>query len=77
MYANIPKIGRLDTPGPLHHVMIRGIGPRKILNQGKDCKNFKERLSLFLPETSIQCESGYQQEILIIWICKVPVLGKF
>ena len=29
-------IARLDTPGLLHHVMIRGIERRKIFNDDKD-----------------------------------------
>ena len=32
----MPRIARLDTPGLLHHVMIRGIERRKIFNDDKD-----------------------------------------
>ena len=51
----MPRIARLDTPGLLHHVMIRGIERRKIFNDGKDRENFIERLSTLLPETKTQC----------------------
>jgi hypothetical protein len=32
----MPRIARLDTPGLLHHVMIRGIERRKIFQEDKD-----------------------------------------
>ena len=51
----MPRIARLDTPGLLHHVMIRGIERRKIFNDDKDRENFIERLSALLPETKTQC----------------------
>jgi putative transposase len=51
----MPRIARLDTPGLLHHVMIRGIERRKIFNDDKDRENFIERLSTLLPETKTQC----------------------
>ena len=42
------RIARIDTPGLLHHVMIRGIERRKIFNDDKDRENFIERLSILL-----------------------------
>jgi putative transposase len=51
----MPRIARLDTPGLLHHVMIRGIERRKIFNDDKDRENLVERLSTLLPETETQC----------------------
>jgi putative transposase len=51
----MPRIARLDTPGLLHHVMIRGIERRKIFRDNKDRDNFIERLSILLPETKTQC----------------------
>jgi len=51
----MPRIARLDTPGLLHHVMIRGIERRKIFDDDKDRENFIERLSILLPETKTQC----------------------
>ena len=51
----MPRIARIDTPGLLHHVMIRGIERRKIFNDDKDRENFIERLSILLPETKTQC----------------------
>lgn len=51
----MPRVARLDTPGLLHHVMIRGIERRKIFSDDEDRENFIERLSALLPETQTQC----------------------
>jgi len=51
----MPRIARLDTPGLLHHIMIRGIERRRIFNDDKDRENFIERLSVLLPETKNKC----------------------
>ena len=51
----MPRIARLNTPGLLHHVMIKGIERRKIFNDDKDRESFIERLSILLPETKTQC----------------------
>ena len=51
----MPRIGRLDTPGLLHHVMIRGIEGRKIIKDDRDRENLLQRLSVLLPETKTQC----------------------
>lgn len=51
----MPRVARLDTPGLLQHVMIRGIERRKIFNDDEDRENFIKRLSVLLPETKTQC----------------------
>jgi putative transposase len=51
----MPRIARLDTPGLLHHVMIRGIERRKIFNDDKDREGLIERISVLLPKTKTQC----------------------
>ena len=51
----MPRTARLDTPGLLHHIMVRGIERRKIFRDDKDRDNFIERLSILLPETKTQC----------------------
>ena len=55
MHETMPRTARLDTPGLLHHVMIRGIERRKIFNDDKDRENLIERLSILVPETKTQC----------------------
>lgn len=51
----MPRIGRLDAPGILHHVMIRGIEGRNIFRNNKDRKDFIERLAKLCPEMEISC----------------------
>jgi REP element-mobilizing transposase RayT len=51
----MPRQARLDTPGVLHHVMIRGIEKRKIFRDDEDRENLLDRLSLILPETKTIC----------------------
>ena len=36
----MPRGARLDAPGTLHHVMIRGIGRRTIVDDDKDREDF-------------------------------------
>ena len=40
----MPRRARLDAPGTLHHVMVRGIERRRIVNDVADRKNLIERL---------------------------------
>jgi len=51
----MPRLARLDAPGVLHHVMIRGIERREICRDNKDREDFIERLSRLLPETETAC----------------------
>jgi hypothetical protein len=36
----MPRQARLDTPGTLHHVIVRGIEKRKIVDDRADRDNF-------------------------------------
>jgi REP element-mobilizing transposase RayT len=40
----MPRRARLDAPGTLHHVIVRGIERRRIVDDVADRKNFVERL---------------------------------
>ena len=40
----MPRRARLDAPGTLHHVMVRGIERRRIVNDVEDRENFVTRL---------------------------------
>src|SRR4030042_7073764 len=51
----MPRIARLDTPGLLHHIIIRGIERRKIFDDDKDREDLIERLSILLPITKTKC----------------------
>ena len=51
----MPRQARLDAPGVLHHIMIRGIERRKIFIDDRDREDFLERLAKLLPETETAC----------------------
>jgi REP element-mobilizing transposase RayT len=51
----MPRLARLDAPGILHHVMIRGIERRKIFRDDNDRENILDRLSILLPQTKTAC----------------------
>ena len=51
----MPRKARIDAPGALHHVIVRGIERRKIFRSDYDLNNFLNRLSVLVPQTSIDC----------------------
>lgn len=51
----MPRLARLDAPGVLHHVIIRGIERRKIFKDNKDRDNFLDRLQILLPKSNMSC----------------------
>ena len=51
----MPRQSRIDAPGALHHIMVRGIERRKIFRDNKDKDNFAERLGDIIKDTSTSC----------------------
>ena len=51
----MPRSARLDAPGCLHHIMIRGIERRKIFRDDVDREDFLSRLGRLLPATKTAC----------------------
>ena len=51
----MPRAARLDGPGVMHHIMIRGIERRKIFLDDKDREDFLSRLERLLPATKTSC----------------------
>jgi len=47
----VPRQARLDAPGTLHHVILRGIEKRRIVDDDKDRQNFVTRLGNLAKET--------------------------
>ena len=43
---------RIDAPGALHHIMVRGIEGKKIFRDNNDREDFLTGLGKILPETS-------------------------
>ena len=48
---NIPLKARLDAPGALHHIFVKGIQRRKIFDDDEGRDNFLERVGVVLTET--------------------------
>ncbi len=48
----MPRQARLDAPGTLHHVMVRGIETGKIVDDNKDRHNFISRMGKIASESS-------------------------
>ena len=51
----MPRLARLDAPGVIHHIIIRGIERRKIFRDNRDRENFLERLGNLLEKTKTGC----------------------
>ena len=47
----MPIQARLDAPGTLHHVIVRGIERRKIVDDDQDRDDFVSRIGLIASET--------------------------
>ena len=47
----MPRQARLDVPGALHHIMIRGINKSSIFKDGRDRTRFLDRLGKNIVET--------------------------
>ena len=51
----MPRKARIDAPGALHHIIVRGIERSTIFRDETDCENFLERLGRLLLESSTPC----------------------
>ena len=51
----MPRKARIDAPGALHHIVIRGIERKPIFKDSQDYQNFIERLANILSESSTPC----------------------
>lgn len=51
----MPRQARIDAPGALHHVIVRGIERRDIFRSDRDRDDFLERLGCILLDTATPC----------------------
>jgi REP element-mobilizing transposase RayT len=51
----MPRQARIDAPGALHHIIVRGIEQRAIFKDRIDRSNFLKRLDTVLSETDTPC----------------------
>ena len=54
----MPRQARLDTPGTLHHIMIRGAEGQAIFREDKDRHNFLSRIAEISEDTGSRHEMG-------------------
>lgn len=58
----MPRQTRLDSPGTLHHVMIRGIERRRIVNDEQDRRDFVLRLGKLVRDADIGLRVGPDEQ---------------
>ena len=51
----MPRNSRIDTPGALHHIIVRGIERTRIFRNDIDRNDFLSRLGKLLSETNSRC----------------------
>ena len=51
----MPRQGRIDYPGTLHHIIGRGIERRRIFKEDKEKKELLRRIKLNLDKSSMKC----------------------
>ena len=51
----MPRKARIDAPGALHHIIVRGINRRKIFFDDADRDAFLDRLGDILTDTKTPC----------------------
>ncbi len=51
----MPRKARIDAPGALHHIMVRGIEKKNIFFDDFDRDAFVDRLGVVIPETQTAC----------------------
>ena len=55
----MPRLARLDAPGILHHVMVRGIERKEIFINDTDRRDFISRLATLAEEGAVESELVY------------------
>jgi len=51
----MPRRSRIDAPGALHHIIVRGIERKRIFKDDADKDNFLERLKNILTDSGTSC----------------------
>jgi putative transposase len=59
-FFTMPRQARIDAPGALHHIIVRGIERRKIFNDDKDRYDFLSRLGDILEQSQTGCYAWAQ-----------------
>ena len=59
----MPRKARLDAPGAVHHIIIRGIERRKIFRSDSDRSDFIKRFAGIVNETDAKAPDGLCRKI--------------
>ena len=51
----MPRQARIDAPGAVHHIIVRGIERRAIFTDDSDRTNFLDRFGRLLPDAAMPC----------------------
>ena len=51
----MPRQARIDAPGALHHIIVRGINRKAVFMDDRDRQSFLERLSDLLMGSQTPC----------------------
>ena len=51
----MPRKSRIDAPGALHHIIVRGIERGKLFIDDTDRNNFLDRIGVIITETNTSC----------------------
>jgi len=75
----MPRQARLDAPGTLHHVMIRGTQGESIFRENKDRQNFLSRVAQISADTKarILAWTLMDTHVHILMVSGPPGLSKF
>jgi predicted XRE-type DNA-binding protein len=63
---------RIDAPGAIHHIIVRGIERRSIFVDAQDYQNFLQRLGNLLTDSSTDC---YARSRAVISIVAIEQMG--
>ena len=51
----MPRKSRIDAPGAVHHIIVRGIERQKLFVDDNDRKNFLDRIGGIITDTKTSC----------------------
>ena len=51
----MPRKARVDAPGALHHIIVRGIERAKVFKDDTDRHDFPDRIGKLVTETKSRC----------------------
>ncbi|ACL05194.1 protein of unknown function DUF1568 [Desulfatibacillum aliphaticivorans] len=71
----MPRQSRLDAPGLLHHVMVRGIERKPIFSDDQDRDALVDRLASVLPETHTACYAWVFMDNHAHFLFRSPLAG--